>query len=181
MDYLTHAIAIGLLLSVVAGGWLLTLLGLPGNWLMVLTAATYTACGPWNGVAHLSWSSVGGLAVLAGVGELLELLAGMWGAHRAGGSRRAALYALAGSLGGAFAGATVGIPIPIVGSAVGAIVGAALGALAGAMMAEYSQGEAANKSWRVGQAAFWGRLLGTGAKLAVGTVMVLLIVIALIV
>ena len=47
-----------------------------------------------------------------------------------------------------------------------------LGALAGAMLGESWKGRDLDHGWLVGQAAFWGRLLGTAGKLAVGAAIV---------
>ncbi len=170
-----------LLLATTTLGWGLTLVGLPGNWLMVLAAVVYAMFGPTEGAMQVAFSTAVATAVLAGIGELAELAASAWGARRAGGSRRAAVFALFGSLVGAIGGALVGLPIPIVGSAVAAVVGGALGALAGAALAERSRGETQSKSWQVGQAAFWGRLLGTGIKTVFATVIAGMIAVALVV
>lgn len=170
-----------LLIGATVVGWAFTLVGLPGNWLMVLAAGGYVWLGPTSGAMQITWLTVAALAALAAAGELAEFVAGMWGARRAGGSRRAALFALIGSLIGAIAGGIVGIPIPIVGPPIAAVMGGALGALIGAALAESSRGERAYKSWQVGQAAFWGRLVGTGIKIIVATIIAAMIVGALVV
>jgi uncharacterized protein YqgC (DUF456 family) len=180
MDLLYNTIAIGFLLAAVASGWVLTLLAMPGNWLMVAAAAAYALWGPETGVTQITWPTVAGLAVAAVIGEIAEFAAGLVGARRAGGSRRAALFSLLGSFAGALGGAAVGIPVPVVGSAVAAVAGGALGAFAGAAVAEYSRGERTGQSMKVGRAAFWGRLLGTGAKAAVGSLVALVVLIALV-
>ena len=82
---------------------------------------------------------------------------------------------------GALLGAAFGLPIPLVGPPLAALLGGAVGALAGAAFAEYSRGEATRQSLRVGGAAFLGRLLGTGAKTLVATILAVLSVVALIV
>lgn len=178
-DVLPYLTAILLVCAIVVG-WALTLVGLPGNWLMVLAAASYAWFGPVVGVMHISVSTVVATAALAAAGEIAEFVAGMWGARRAGGSRRAAVFALAGSLVGAIGGGMLGIPIPLVGPPIAAVLGGALGALVGASLAEHSRGEQVMQSWRVGQAAFWGRLLGTGIKTAIATAIAIVILVALI-
>ena len=159
---------------VLAAGWLLTLLGLPGNWLIVLGAAAYHLWGPMDGRLEMSLSTLIALAVLATIGEILEFALGAVTARRAGGSRRAAVGALGGGIAGGVVGMFVGIPIPIVGPVIAAVLFAAVGAMAGAFLAQGSMREAedARKAWHIGKAAFWGRLSGTLAKLVVGTVMV---------
>ncbi len=180
MDTFIHILAAILLLLTLAIGWVLTLVAMPGNWLMVLAAAGYAWLGPQSGLTQMEWPTVIVLGVLAVVGEIVEFAAGMVGAHRAGGSRRAAAFSLIGSLVGAIGGATIGIPIPVLGSAVGAVVGGALGAFGGAAFAEHTRGELAGHSLKVGQAAFWGRLLGTGAKSLIASIMVAVALIALV-
>jgi uncharacterized protein YqgC (DUF456 family) len=179
MDIAYNFLAICVLMFAVGLGWLLTLVAMPGNWLIVGTAAIYAWLGPQAGVAQLQWKTVGALVVLALIGEIVEFLAGVVGARRAGGSPRAALYSLIGSLVGAIGGATVGLPIPVVGSAIGAVVGGALGAFGGAAYAEHSLGEQMNQSMKVGRAAFWGRLIGTGAKSLIASIMAITTIVAI--
>ena len=167
-DYLSAAS----LLASAAIGWLLTLFGMPGNWFIVGAAALYAWLGPAGGALALEWNTVIVLAAMAGVAEALEFAAGMVGARRAGGSGRAAWYSLFGSLVGAIAGAAVGLPLPIVGSLAGTILGAAAGAMGGAVLAEYTIGSSREHSLKVGQAAFWGRLTGTLAKVIIASIMV---------
>ena len=88
-----------------------------------------------------------------------------------GGSKRGAVLAAAGSMIGAVGGAIIGVPIPVIGPVVGAVLFACTGALAGAMLGEQWKGRKLGESWKVGQAAFWGRLVGTLAKTAIATAM----------
>src|SRR5580693_1281730 len=85
------AILFCLLLAI---GWVMTLLALPGNWLIVGAAALYSWLVPVDDRLGLGWQTVAALAVLAVVGELLELLAASRGVRQAGGSRRSAVMAL---------------------------------------------------------------------------------------
>jgi uncharacterized protein YqgC (DUF456 family) len=181
MDHFFLIFAIVLLLLAVAASWSLTLLGMPGNWLLVGSAALYVVWGPTVGVAQITWSTCLALAALAAGGEIAELAAGVWGARRAGGSRRAALLSLIGSIVGALLGAMLGLPIPLLGPPIAAVLGGALGALAGAALAERTRGESSRQSLRVGKAAFLGRLLGTGAKTLVATILAVIVVVALVV
>jgi uncharacterized protein len=178
MEIAYNVLAVGLLLTAVGIGWVLTFLAMPGNWLMASAAAVYAWLGPQTGFLQVHWDTVIALIVLAVIGEIAEFLAGVVGARRAGGSKRSAYYSLVGSLIGAIGGATAGIPIPVVGSAVGAVVGGAVGAFGGAAYAEYSLGQTSGQSMKVGKAAFWGRLLGTVAKSLIGTIMAVVVAIA---
>lgn len=162
---LVYSIVVGLIII----GWTLSLLGLPGNWLMLVVAAGCAWFIP-GGTMDISWTAVLVISLLCIMGEIAEMLAGVWGTKRAGGSRRSTVFAMSGSFAGAILGGIVGLPIPFTGSAIGAIMGGCIGALIGAGLAELSLGESGAKSWQVGHAAFWGRLLGTGAKTLVATV-----------
>ncbi len=160
------------LVVALAACWWLTLFGLPGNWLIVaLAVGDFYLVDPERRVAMGTFT----LCVLAGLallGELLELAAGSVGAKRAGGSRRGALLAIVGAIVGAVTGAVIGLPIPIIGSAAAAVLFASPGAAAGAVLGETSGGKTLDESWRIGHAAFWGRLFGTLGKVFLGAVMV---------
>ena len=168
-----------LLILIVLACWLLTLLGLPGNWLMVAATAIYAYMVPAVSHAALGWKVVVALLVLAAVGEIVELVAGAMGVARAGGSRRGAVLALVGSITGGILGVFIGLPLPLIGPIVAAVLFAGLGAMAGAMLGEVSTGRELGKSWRIARLAFWGRLAGTLGKMLLGAVMVAVVVAAL--
>ena len=153
--------------------------GLPGNWVNLLAAIGYVLLVPADSRLSLGWPVVIAVGVLAAMGEAFELLASALGASRAGGSRRGAVLAIVGSLIGGLLGAVIGVPIPIIGSVIAVILGAGAGAFTGAMLGERWKGSDWEKTWQVGHAAFWGRLLGTFGKVAFGSMMVVLIVFAL--
>ncbi len=148
-------------------GWVLTLLSLPGNWLIVVATALYSWLIADTSTWDISWTLVIVLAVLAGLGEAIELIAAAAGVQRLGGSRRSALLSGVGSIIGAILG-TAWIPVPIVGT----VFGACLGALGGAMFGESWKGRQIDHNWQVGLAAFWGRLLGSMAKILIASVLV---------
>jgi uncharacterized protein YqgC (DUF456 family) len=169
-----------LLILVLLACWPLTLLGMPGNWLMVVATAVYAWLVPAPSTAGLGWKTVVALVVLAALGEIVELLAAALGVAKAGGSRRGALLALAGSILGALVGIFVGLPIPLIGSVVAAVLFAGLGAMAGAVLGETSVGRDADATWRIAKLAFWGRLAGTLGKIILGAVMIALVMAALV-
>lgn len=162
---MTLWIAITLLLVVSSLALLSNLLLIPGNWIMTATAAIFVLTtdldrGP-------TWTVVVICAVLAGLGEGLELLLGSARAAQKGASRRAMLLSLVFSIVGSLAGSFL-IPIPVVGTAIGAIAGAGLGAFGGAWVGEAWIGSDSQKRLQVSNAAMAGRLLGMLAKVAVG-------------
>ena len=154
----------------------MTLLGLPGNWLMVAVAAVYAYFVPGD----FGWRTIVALLVLAILGEIVELMAGAMGVAKAGGSRHDALLALVGSIVGGMLGVFVGLPIPLVGSLVAAVLFAGLGAMAGAILGETWAGQRPRQTWQIAQRAFWGRLAGTLGKILFGAVMLAVVVAALI-
>lgn len=159
----------------------LTLLNLPGNWIMVAATVMYVFFIPGDSALSISWTVAAVLAGLAVLAELAEFLAGALGVAKVGGSRRSAAFALAGSFMGSLMGLAVGLPIPIIGPVVAAVLFAGIGALVGAMLGEDTRGREPGHGWRVGRAAFWGRLLGTAAKTFTSFVMAGIVVAALIV
>ena len=169
-----------LLIVVLSGCWALTLFGLPGNWLTLVVTAIYACLMPAKWSAGIGWKPVAVLFAIATLGEAVELLAATAGTAKAGGTRRGAVLALGGSVVGAVVGIFVGIPIPLVGPILAALLFAGLGALAGAMLGERWAGRDWNTSWRIGKAAFGGRLVGTLAKMSLGAVMIVVVIIALI-
>ncbi|HEV8292981.1 MAG TPA: DUF456 domain-containing protein [Tepidisphaeraceae bacterium] len=150
-----HWFAYAILLLLCLGGIFITLLGLPGLWVMVAAALVYAWYTSFNYVGL--WTLVI-LAVIAAIAELIEFLAGSAGAKKAGGSRRAAWGALIGGLLGAF---LLTIPIPIVGTTIGLCIGVFVGALIG----ELTVRDDAVHSIRVGIAATKARLYAIIIKL----------------
>jgi uncharacterized protein YqgC (DUF456 family) len=157
MEYLYITVLLALNLV-----WLfLVVLGLPGTWLMVLSAAGLAW---WQPELDLfsTWTLVA-VAALAAIGEVLEFVSGALGSKKAGGSTWGALGGLAGAIAGGIFG-TVLIPIPILGS----ILGACLGAFAGALGAEILAGRELAHSVQSGRGAAVGRFVGIVIKLSVG-------------
>jgi uncharacterized protein YqgC (DUF456 family) len=132
-------------------------LGLPGTWLQVIAALLLVVASDGT---RMSWTWVLVFGALAAAGELMELLAGQWGARRFGGSHAAGWGALAGGIAGAVLG---GVPVPVVGSVIASFVGTFVGAVLGELWARRE----ARPDLRVGLGAVLGRAVGVGGKLAV--------------
>jgi uncharacterized protein YqgC (DUF456 family) len=165
-----------LLLVVTCGiAWLLSLIALPGNWIIVGAAALFTWLFPQGAGRGLMWSTVGGLLLLAILGEIIEFGAGAAGAAKHGASRRGIVLSILGAMAGSFAGLAIGTPIPILGSFVMAVLGGAAGAFAGAYLGEAWKGRGEAERMAVGRGAFSGRLWGTVGKLAVGAIMLAIV------
>ncbi len=151
--------------------WCTNLVGLPGNWLMLAIAVVYWILKPVGEAASLSVTALVIMGAMAGVGELLELSMSSARVAKAGGAKSAG-YAIVGSIIGGIFGLGVGIPVPVFGSIVGSLLFGSLGAMAGAVYGEISSGETFSQAFRIGQAAFVGRALGTLAKLLLGLLIV---------
>jgi len=147
-----------LLLLFLLGGIVVTLMGLPGLWVMMAAAILYG----WYTAGHYIglWTIVT-LFVLAAVAEAIEFLSASAGAKKAGGSTRAAWGALIGGLLGAL---ILSIPIPILGTTIGLCIGVFVGALIG----EMTVGDDAAHSLRVGLAATKARIYAIVIKLLFG-------------
>ena len=160
--------------------WLLGILGLPGNWFMLIATAIYALTVPAEATVSLWWIVMTILLVLAVAGEVIEMFASAHGVRKHGGSKRSALLSFAGALVGAIIGAVVGTGImPIIGSLIGALLLSGAGALAGAFLGEQWIGRSVDDSLQVGQAAFWARLAGTAAKMVIGCVMLMVVLVAI--
>lgn len=170
-----------LLLVVLVVCWALNVVGLPGNWINLVAAGLYAWLMPVEYRADFGWVAVGIMLLLAVLGEIVEFAAGAVGSSTVGGSKRGAGLALVGALAGGIVGIFLGLPIPFVGPIVSPILFSAIGALLGAMLGEQWKGRDLKESFWVGHAAFWGRLAGTLAKIAVGAAMIGVAVVAMIV
>lgn len=151
-------------------GVALTLVALPGTWLIVLSAVAVKALWP----EVLGWWTLGALVLLAVAGEVAEFLASAAGAAKRGGSRAGLVGAVVGGLAGAIFG-TVLIPIPILGTIAGGVIGAA----AGAFIAERG---VSGRTWKearsIAAGAAIGRALSTVIKGAIAVVMGVLVTVA---
>src|SRR5262245_53660357 len=154
--------------------WLSTVFTLPGNWFIVALAALCAWLFPEHDGKTLgfTWTSVVLLAVLAGIGEVIEFAAGAAGAAKQGASRRGMALALVGAAVGSMVGAIIGVPIPVIGSLIAAVGGGAGGAFLGAYLGEYWKGRATEERLSISTGAMLGRVAGTVGKLAVGAAMV---------
>lgn len=161
-----------LLLIVNLCAWASTLFTIPGNWIIVLATALFAYFVRPDDAHGVSWWCVGGLVVLAAVGEAIEFAAGAAGAAKHGGSRRGMLLAIVGAMAGSLLGATFGSAIPVLGTILGAVGGGCAGAFGGAYLGETWKGRTGDERMAVSNAALFGRLFGTVGKLVAGLIMV---------
>jgi len=148
----------------------LIVLGLPGAWIILAMAVVvnlldslYLAEGRAD---TFNWWVLGVCLVLAGLGELFELLAGAMGAKAGGSTRRGTWGALLGGLIGGVLG--IFIPAPIVGSLIGAVIGTFVGAVVGELSGQAQSN--VRVTLRPATGATIGRILGTVSKLPIALV-----------
>ncbi|HLP85654.1 MAG TPA: DUF456 domain-containing protein [Phycisphaerales bacterium] len=151
-------------------GVVLTLVTLPGTWLIVLWSLGIAIWQP----DVVPWWVVLILIVLAAAGEALEFLASAIGAAKAGASKWGIIFAIL----GAFIGAIVGMfIIPVIGAIIFGALGAAAGAVAGEMTF-------AKRTWedskKIATGAAIGRLLSMLAKGLIAVIMGMVICIAVV-
>ena len=151
--------------------WLLSLITLPGNWIVVGLAALFAWLFPEVDGRGVTWATVIALLVLAVIGELVEFGASAAGAAKQGASRRSVVLSILGAIVGSIGGLAIGAPIPVLGPFIMALVGGAAGAFAGAYLGEAWKGRPEDDRVAAGRGAFFGRIWGTVGKLAVGAIM----------
>jgi len=157
----------------------LTLIGLPGIWIMIALAAGVEF---WRGDFFSLWT-IAACVVLALFGELMELITGAAGSKFAGGSHRSGIGAIIGAIVGAIAGAA--FP-PVLGAIIWGAVGAGVGAVLLDMThkdpeTNLTKRQRLNQMARIGSGAAAGRLAGTVIKGLLATIVFIILTVASIV
>ena len=109
---------------VLIGALLIIPLGFPGTWVMVAAALVYALLGNLNPPDGPEWLPIVILALLAGLGELIELGVRIVGSKMADVPNGAIVAAIVGGL----VGVIIGVPIFLIGSLLGLLLGVFLGA-----------------------------------------------------
>lgn len=157
-----------LLFLLLLSGLVLTVMTLPGLWLMLAAAAGYAVATKGQ---YISWGTLIVLLAIAGIAEIIEFTSSGSGAKKAGGGRAGLVGALIGAVvGGIFLSIALSF-IPVLGTLVGVCVGTFLGAMAGELIVGRELGHSAS----VGFGAAKGRLFGTLIKLGFGLLMLVII------
>lgn len=161
-----HKILLVLLYTGLGLSLLSTVVGLPGNWILLAAAL---AVGLATGFTKLTVATLLLCAGLAVFGELVESVLGAVIVAKRGGSKLGVL----GSIVGGFAGVLLGAGlVPPVGSVLLGFVGAFLGAVFGEILRQPDM----NVALRVGFWSFVGRMAAIAVKLTAGCVIFWLIV-----
>lgn len=158
MEIILYKILLVLLYVILGAVMLSTSLGIPGNWILVAVAVVTALVTRFQA---MTWGYLLLCVGLAGLGELIESVAGALLVAKRGGSR----WGVMGSIAGGFTGVILGAPVsPPVGSVVFGFLGAFVGAVAGEMVHRQDL----QAALRVGWWSFVGRGVATASKLAVG-------------
>lgn len=164
MPVVYHILLYLVLAAILLAGLALTLMTLPGLWLMVASAAGYALLTHFQ---YIGWKTLGVLLIWAAVAEVVEITSSGAGAKKAGGGRAGLWGAL---IGGIVGGIWLSfIPIPVIST----LVGVCIGTFFGAMVGEFAFGRHIGHSAWIGLGAAKGRLVGTFVKLGFGVVMLI--------
>ena len=165
-----------LLMLFCAGFLLISLAGVPGNWLMIGSSLLFDWLVIRDQDVFVLWTVIAVVAI-AVIGELIEIIAGALGAKKFGGTKRASIGALLGAVLGAILGTIFLAFIPIIGT----IIGAVFGAFSCATLMELSGGRTRQESIRAGQGAALGHMTGNLTKFGLGCVIWIILLVAVIV
>lgn len=159
-------ILINIIVSVIlVSGAMMTMVGLPGNMLIVLTGLVYGYYNDFQQVGYFVLGVVGGLFIFS---EVLEFLAGTLGAKKEKASKRAIIAAFFGTFAGGIGGTLI---LPIIGSIAGALVGAFLSAA----LAEYTKEKDEEQAKRVAIGVLKGQIFGMIVKTTAAVAMVVIL------
>jgi uncharacterized protein YqgC (DUF456 family) len=153
------------LAAVLLIGLLITILGLPGLWLMVGSVGLYALLPRTPPLLNVIWVLLG----TALVAEIVEFLSSSAGAKKAGGTKRGMVGGVVGALLGGILLSFL-IPIPVLGTIIGVCLGAFVGA-AGVEMLIHGE---VSRSIKVGAGAAAGRFIGVITKLGFGILILLI-------
>jgi uncharacterized protein YqgC (DUF456 family) len=148
-------LALRILFLLLAGALLaLHLVALPANWIVLALAVGYALL---TGMDRLGWGTLGVMAGLALLGELLEFLVGLGYTAKRGVTRRGIVGSFLGGILGAMLAAPIAPPF-------GSLLGAFAGSFGGAVLLEYGAARRADVALRAGKAAFVGRVMAALVK-----------------
>jgi uncharacterized protein len=158
-EILLWLLSVALIIAGVAGT---VLPALPGT-LFVLAGIVL---GAWiDGFTRVGWGVLAVVGVLAVLAWVLDYVAGLLGARKAGASRQALIGAALGTLAGVFMGLVGVLFMPLVGAAIG----------------EYLAQQDHQRAVKVGVATWLGIMAGLVSKVVIAFMMIGLFVVALIV
>jgi len=134
---------------IVVVGVIMTMVGLPGNILIVIAGLSY---GYYENFEHMDYDT---LAIIVGVyivSEIIDFGAGIIGAKKEKASKRGMVAAFFGAVFGSILGTMI---LPLIGTLLGALVGAVLCTI----FAEYTKANDIEKAKRVGISVLKGQIV----------------------
>lgn len=149
-------------------GVLLTSLGAPGTWLILVASGIYGWITRFQDITIQTLGILAGIALLL---EVIEFLLAVKLAEKMGAGKTASWAAVIGAILGGIWGTAI---LPLIGSLVGALSGAFLGAV----IWEVLRGKPANIALKSGRGALIGRGGATIAKTIGAMIMVVIVVFA---
>jgi uncharacterized protein YqgC (DUF456 family) len=155
------------LFYIVAGLTLVsTVVGLPGNWILVGIALIVGLVTGFSEMTVMYFLLCLGLAVL---GEVIESALGVVIVAKRGGSKLGVLGSIVGGIIGVILGSTIVPPV-------GSVIIGFLGAFAGAVLGELIKNPEMDTALRIGFWSFVGRMAAMAGKLSVGCVIFWIII-----
>jgi len=145
----------------------LNIVGLPGNWVLVATAAVVALIPKFGDLSWTYFFIILGLAILA---EVIESLLGLVVVAKKGGTRWGVIGSFLGGIAGVIVGSAVAPPF-------GGVALGFVGAFAGAVAGEYIREQRSDQAVRVGFWAFVGRSLAIMGKIACGVGIVWILIV----
>lgn len=165
MEHTVIILNIGFILILI-GEVVMTIMGLPGNVLIVLTGLAY---GYYNHFEEMDFAILVIVCSIFILGEIIEFMAGLLGAKKEKASKRAMLAPFIGTIIGGIWGTAI---LPIIGS----LIGALLGAFISTALAEYSKTKDITQAKRVAKSVVKGQILGILFKVIAAVSMAILLV-----
>ena len=161
------ALLVNVLFSVILlGSVIMTIVGLPGNFIIVLTGLAY---GYYDHFEHIDYTV---LAIVVGIliiGEVIEFGAGVIGAKQGKASKRSMVAAVIGTVIGGIWGTAI---LPLIGS----ILGALLGAFTFTALAEYTKMKNVQQAKQVAMSVLKGQIVGMIFKTAAAVGMAIILI-----
>ncbi len=142
-------------------------LGIPGTFVIFLASVIY---GVITHFAQITQALIWTLLGIALFGELMEYLAGIFGAKKFGASKAGIIGAIVGGIIGGIVGTGIFLLI-------GSVVGLLMGAFSGAFLMELMVKKKPAQALRAGWGTFTGRIGGILTKVILGIVMITLVLV----
>lgn len=155
MEYATILVNV-LCIVIIFIGVIMTMVGLPGNIIIVMIGLAY---GYYDSFEHVNYNLLVTIVGVFVLSELIEFWAGLIGAKKEKASKRAVVAAFVGTVLGGIWGTAI---LPLIGS----ILGALLGAFVITAMAEYTKTKNKEQAKRVAIGVLKGQIVGMIFKVA---------------